>query len=242
MIDLHSHLVPAVDDGVKTHNEAFSILRRMEKAYPSESTVVFTPHFAAFMPANVASGRKQAVSRFIEGVSGKYNLEFLSAGELLIKGFALDNLETVRYPGTGYVLVEFDFSITWMETLLQIERVKRRGYRPLVAHPERYKWCIRNPFKTVKLSKMGCGIVVSARSLLYPGYAETARLLLARGLSHALASDAHSSSDYILDGELRMKLEDTSRISWDALTGEIPWMILQDRTLPVLPLGTEDQR
>lgn len=240
VIDLHSHLVPGIDDGAQTHDESLSILRCMEREYGSGSTVVFTPHYSAFMPSRVAEGRLGNVNRFIEGVSEQFHMEFFPAGELLLHGFSLENLEKVRYPGTGFVLVEFNSGVTWVETLLQLRRIIGRGYRPLIAHPERYYWCRKRGDRLVKLSRMGCGSMVSARSLRYPRYAGTARSILAHGLAHAIASDVHSSSDRILSGKVKSELEASSSVPWDVLTYEVPSMILEDRSLPPLPLGRGD--
>ena len=240
VIDLHSHLVPGVDDGAQTHDESLTILRRMGREYGSGSTVVFTPHYSAFMPSRVAGGRQGNVNRFIEGVSGQFDMEFLPAGELLVKGFSLENLEKVRYPGTGFVLVEFNSGVAWVETLLHLRRIIRKGYRPLIAHPERYYWCRNRGDRLVKLSRMGCGSIVSARSLRYPKYAGAARKLLSKGLAHAIASDVHSSSDRILSGELKSELGAFSCVPWDVLTYEIPSLILEDGSLPLLPLNKGD--
>lgn len=236
VIDLHTHLVPGVDDGVQTHGEAISILQRMEEAYGPGSGVVFTPHYKAFMPMRVAGGRDANVGRFMDGITGMFRLELYAAGELLVHGIALENLEKVRFPGTGFVLVEFYDGVTWVETLLHLRRIMRKGYKPLIAHPERYGWCRKRGDRLVKLSRMGCGSIVSARSLRYPRFAGTARMLLAEGLAHAVASDVHSSSDWILSGKLKGMIQNMSVVDWEILTMEIPSLVLEDGLLPDLPL------
>lgn len=162
--------------------------------------------------------------------------ELIPAGELLVSGLELAPLELVRYPGTGWVLVEFSTGITWLETRFHLKRILKMGYFPLVAHPERYRWCRRKPRRLVTLSAMGCGTLVSARSLRFEKYAATARRILEKGLAHGLCSDAHSPSDHILDQVLKARLEDSTGISWDLLTREIPRLVLDDKPLPALPL------
>lgn len=201
---------------------------------------MLTPHYSAFMPRQVIEGRISRVGRFLQGIPQLINLEILTAGELLIHGFSLDNLEAIRYPGTGYVLVEFSSGITWLETLLFVRRIRKKGYTPLIAHPERYYWCRKRGDRLVSLSRMGCGALISARSLLHEKYALTARRLLSRGLAHAVSSDAHSPSDYILDANLKHTLKESSVVPWEVLTREIPSLILDDRPLPNLPLRRDD--
>lgn len=163
-------------------------------------------------------------------------LNFLTAGELLVTGASVRYMEETRYPGTGWVLVEFDERAIWYQIVFQIKRIINLGYSPLIAHPERYRWCRRRKERLIKLSKMGCGILVSARSLRYEKYSATACQLLREGLCHALASDVHSSNDYILNDDLRKIVEKSSVLPWQVLTREMPARILNDMKLPELPL------
>lgn len=202
------------------------------------STVVFTPHFSCFMSKRVVDSRRSRSTQFQDQMEEKYSpgIEFLTAGELLIRGISLKHMEETRYAGTGWVLVEFTTDITWLETLIQLRRLIRRGYSPLLAHPERYSWCRLKRDRMVKLSRMGCGSIVSARSFRLEKYASTARHLLKEGLSHALCSDAHSSRDSILDSSLRRTVEEFSLAPWNVLTSKMPELILNDMKLPELPL------
>ncbi len=208
----------------------------MNSAYSSGSVVAATPHYAASMPSRVIEVRSRRVESFLESVGDTVGFELIQAGELLVTGFDLAPLELVRYPGTGWVLVEFSTNISWLETLFHLKRILRKGYFPLVAHPERYRWCRRNPRRLVTLSAMGCGTLVSARSLRFEKYAATARRILAKGLAHGLCSDAHSPSDHILDRRLESRLEEFTSLPWHLLTRDIPRLVLDDKPLPPLPL------
>lgn len=238
VIDLHSHIVPSVDDGARTLSEAKEMIDRMSLSLEAGSTVVFTPHYSCSMNRKIVIARQSRSLQFLDWVEKENHgqLNFLNAGELMVQGSALNHMEEVRYPGTGWVLVEFNTGVTWIETLLQLRRLIKKGYLPLLAHPERYRWCRRKPERLIKLSKIGCGNMVSARSFRFRKYAAVARNLLREGLSHALCSDVHSPSDMILDEELKNRVSKFSRVPWEILTGEIPDMILNDSMLPELPL------
>lgn len=214
------------------------MLHRMSCKLEVDSTIVFTPHFSCSMHRRVVEARRRKSLQFQSRVEEKYTpgFSFLTAGELLIQGWSLKYLEELRYPGTGWVLVEFDSRVTWIETLIQLKRIIRMGYSPLIAHPERYTWCRRKKERLIKLSRMGCGVIVSARSFRLKKFATAARELLREGLSHALCSDAHSPQDFILDETLKKKTEEFSVIPWHVLTREMPGMILGDIKLPELPL------
>lgn len=238
VIDLHSHIVPAVDDGARTDSDAEEMIGRMSDKLETNSTIVFTPHYSCTMHRKVAEIRRIKSFQFQDRMEKKYTpgLNFLSAGELLIRGTSFRYMEEIRYPGTAWVLVEFDTGISWLETLIQLRRIIHRGYSPLIAHPERYRWCRRKKERLIKLSGMGCGTMVSARSFRLKKYATTARHLLRDGLSHVLCSDAHSIRDLILDGTLKEKIEESSAVPWHILTNEMPNKILNNIKLPELPL------
>lgn len=210
----------------------------MRDELEADSTVVFTPHYSCSMDRRVFDARQRRSNQFQDRMEEEYSpgLNFLTAGELMIRGSSLKYIEGTRYPGTGWVLVEFETGVSWIETLIQLVRLIKRGYSPLLAHPERYRWCRRKRDRLIKLSRMGCGSMVSARSLRFEKYAATARNLLGEGLSHVLCSDAHSPRDLILDGRLKGKLEEFSRVRWSVLTSEMPELILNDMKLPELPL------
>jgi len=213
----------------------------MSAGLETDSTVVFTPHYSCRMNSRVAMARWQKSIKFQDQVEEEFSgkLNFLTAGELMISGSSLKFMEQIRYPGTGWVLVEFSTSVSWLETLIQLRRIISRGYRPLVAHPERYGWCRRKRSRLITLSRMGCGSMVSARSFRFKKYASTARSLLRDGLSHALCSDAHSPRDHIIDAKIKKTIGEYSRVQWQVLTKEIPQMILNDERLPELPLPKE---
>jgi protein-tyrosine phosphatase len=238
IIDLHTHIVPAVDDGARTISEALDILGNMRKKLESGSTVVFTPHYSSSMNKRVVYGRRGISVRFQQQMEDRYydEMNFLTAGELMITGSSLRFMEEIRYPGTGWVLVEFSTGISWIEMLIQLKRLTKRGYAPLIAHPERYRWCRRNRNRLIGLSRMGCGTVVSARSFQFKKYAATAGKLLKDGLSHALCSDVHSLGDRILDESFKNVIEEFSAVPWQVITGEMPDLILNDSRLPELPL------
>ncbi len=227
-----------MDDGARTFSEAKEIIDRMSQSLEAGSTVVFTPHYSCSMNRKIVSARQSRSLQFIDWIEKENHgqLNFLNAGELMLQGRALKYMEEVRYPGTGWVLVEFTTGVTWIETLLQLRRLIKKGYLPLLAHPERYRWCRRKPERLIKLSTIGCGTMVSARSFRFKKYAAAARNLLKKGLSHALCSDAHSPADMILDEELKNRVNKFSRVPWQILTGEMPEMILNDSRLPELPL------
>ncbi len=216
------------------------MISNMRDRLEPDSTIVFTPHYSCSMGNRVVEGKHRISIQFQKQMEKKFmgEISFFSAGELMVRGVSLRHMEEVRYPGTGWVLVEFDTTVSWVETLIQLKRIISKGYYPLIAHPERYRWCRQNRNKLIRLSRIGCGAVVSARSLRFKKYAAAARGLLTDGFCHCLCSDAHSPQDLILDNSLKERIQGFSAVPWSVLTGELPEMILNDMKLPELPLVT----
>ena len=111
--------------------------------------------------------------------------------ELLRQG-VLTTLNGSRYP-----LIEFGFRTDGEEETEILESVIRAGYRPVVAHPERYEYVQRDPELINLWHKMGCLLQINRGSLLgrFGSMArEMALALVDRGFAAMVASDAHSAS------------------------------------------------
>ena len=147
--DWHSHILPAVDDGVQTMDEALAILRRYETL--GVKSVWLTPHIMEDMPNTTARLRERfdelksqyrgAVELHLAAENMMDNLfsERLAAGDLLPLGERADHLLVE----TSY----FNPPINLYETL---EAVKARGYYPVLAHPERYVYMGMADYRRLK--------------------------------------------------------------------------------------------
>jgi protein-tyrosine phosphatase len=195
MIDIHSHILPGLDDGSKSLEESVAMLRQAVAAGTTE--IVATPHANQdyeFDPLVVEQkiGELQAAAGDVPRIHYGCDCHL-----------TLDNIEgALRAPGKysinhrGYLLVEFsDFLIP--KTIDEIfARMMRAGLRPIVTHPE------RNQLLQYRLPEMeewvaqGVHMQVTAQSLM-GRFGRTAKAcaheLIGRGLVHFLASDAHDT-------------------------------------------------
>ena len=97
--------------------------------------------------------------------------------------------------GSRYPLIEFAFQSSGEEETLILRSVCRAGFRPLVAHPERYTYLQHDPEIVNRWCRLGCLFQVNRGSLLgrFGGHAQAlAYALVERGFAAAVASDAHS--------------------------------------------------
>lgn len=193
MIDLHSHILPGLDDGARTMNDALSMARM---ALDSGITAMAaTPHCAGDRAAEVydAWQRLRGALREQELPLHLYlGMEIFGTFETarLLREGKLFTLNGSRYP-----LIEFQFRSDGADETAILRSVIQEGYRPVVAHPERYEYIQQDPQLVNQWMQMGCLFQVNRGSLMgrFGSQAqETAFALVDRGFATAVASDAHS--------------------------------------------------
>lgn len=230
--DLHTHVVPGVDDGPVTPGEALRIIEKMRNAMPKGSVVAATSHFSTNMAYLAAMSRADRSCRFAEKASDE-SLCVIPAGELLLGIRKSGVHELISYPGTHTVLVEFTHGLFWFSVLRRIVRLLKCGYRPLLAHAERYKWATANRLRL--LAGMGAGVSMSMRSFAIPRYVENAEWIISSGMCHMVTSDCHNIRDMVLGDYARETVERLCPGGWRTLAEENPRILLEDGQLP--PLG-----
>ncbi|EFK09203.1 PHP domain protein [delta proteobacterium NaphS2] len=213
MIDLHNHILPSLDDGPETLDEAL----KMAEVYVAAgfSRVAATPHWvvgSAWQPS--AQKVLKWVAGFREALEKRgISLEVVPGMEVTLTMEIAERLQAgqvLTLNGGKYVLVEPPFQrmpMGWEQIFFEISAA---GYRVLLAHPERCAHLAREPEVIQEMVNMGVGIQVNWKSLL-GSYGQTIREMawsfLERGLVHVLATDGHRTGD--ISGE---KLHGMKRI------------------------------
>jgi protein-tyrosine phosphatase len=196
VIDLHSHILPGVDDGARTLAEARE-LARLAVADGVEA-IAATPHVRADFPTTpdvMEKGVAQLRADFHrEGIS----LQVLHGGEIdlrLLWAIPPEELARLTIAQTGrYLLLEFPYRSWPLALDSSVSGLVRRGITPLLAHPERNPEVQERPARIEALVEAGALVQVTAASLdgrLGRAPERTARRLLELSLVHTLASDAH---------------------------------------------------
>lgn len=195
MIDLHTHILPGIDDGARDPDEALAMLRLA--AEDGITTIVATPHAhhseGADVPGAVAALNDLARTASIP-------MRVLPGSEVriasgLIERYRRGQLQTIN--GGRYLLLELPLHDDWPEPQLLrvVDGLLDEGVVPILAHAERYRFVERDPQRLVPLIERGVPVQVNARSLLYREAdpdRQTADRLFALGYVHLLASDAHN--------------------------------------------------
>jgi protein-tyrosine phosphatase len=201
LIDLHAHLVPAVDDGAKSFEESLQMLQMA--AADGIETIVATPH--VFSCHNTIKDIEEIIKQaqaFLERLNrhpDPVNLQVLRGAEVFFTTNVMEYLKeygkVLGLNGSCYFLLEFPFEFVFPGTRDFIFNVLTEGWIPIIVHPERNKVIQRNPVILYDWVKTGALIQVNAGSLKGL-FGEEARVtsfhLLHHNLVHIIASDAHS--------------------------------------------------
>jgi protein-tyrosine phosphatase len=198
MIDLHTHILPAVDDGVGTEDEAVAFARMAHA--DGVRTIVATPHckdgFFVNERADVLA-RVAALDRRLrqEGVA----VELLPGAEVHLCPDLVERVRDGRAPtlaDNGKTLL-LELSLTHYPIDLEnlVFQLKLAGIEPLFAHPERIRYFQEDVRRYEVLVEMGATGQITSGSIL-GSFGTTAREfseeLLHKGLVHVLASDGHN--------------------------------------------------
>lgn len=189
--DSHSHILPGVDDGVADLKTSLSILAAYEKLQIRE--VWCTPHVMEDIP-NTTEDLKARFAELKAAYKGSVKLNL--AAEYMMDGLFLDRLEqddllTHGHEGNA-LLVETSYYTPPMDLYGILESIKRKGYFPILAHPERYLYMKMSEYEPLK--KMGLRFQLNLASLTgaYGGDAvKKAQKLLKDGAYNYIGSDIH---------------------------------------------------
>jgi tyrosine-protein phosphatase YwqE len=147
--DWHCHILPGVDDGIQTMDDALAVLRQYDEWGVSD--VWLTPHIMEDIP-NTTAALKARFEELKQAYTGSVSLhlaaenmmdnlfeERLAAGDLLPIG-----------PKGDHLLVETSYFNPPMDLWGTIDKIKEKGYKPILAHPERYVYMTYDDYDRLK--------------------------------------------------------------------------------------------
>jgi protein-tyrosine phosphatase len=196
VIDLHSHILPGVDDGVQTLEEARDLARRA--AEDGVTAIAATPHVRADYPTTAARMEQGVEELRRDFAAHGINVEILRGGELDLERLGLiEEGELRRFTiagGDQYLLLEFPYYGWPLALEPTIVSLRSRRLTAIVAHPERNADVQDRPERLEAAVDLGALIQVTAASVdgrLGQTSKRTAERLIELGLVHMIASDAH---------------------------------------------------
>lgn len=195
MIDLHCHVLPGIDDGPATIETSLALARAAAAA--GTRVVVATPHVSWRYP-----NEPHTITRLVDELNmrlGKEEMELqVRAGAELAMSRIVDTdreqLDSLTLGGGGWLLVEPPFIPTAYGLDAIVLDLQRRGYRVILAHPERCVAFHRDPQMLASLVSAGVLISLTAGSLVgrFGAPARSFALgLIDEGMAHNVSSDFH---------------------------------------------------
>ncbi|MFT5251357.1 MAG: protein-tyrosine phosphatase [Flavobacteriales bacterium] len=210
-IDIHSHLLPGIDDGARTIKDTLRLTRALQSFGVTE--IITTPHIIQHVLDNsheqIVANKNATV---LELENNNLKLPFQAAAEYLmddqfVRLFQSNDLLTLK---DNYVLLEMSYINAPIQLYSLLFDLQVAGYIPVLAHPERYLFYHNNFNEYLKLKRAGCLFQLNLLAVVgYYGAAITkiAEQLLAKGMYTYVGSDVHHDK-HIAAFQQKVKMKD----------------------------------
>ena len=240
MIDLHSHLLPGIDDGAKDLAVSLDMARlavadgiRIMACTPHMHPPRYTNH-SATIQSNVGNLQLALDEHAID-------LRLIAGADVHLAPDLLGQLSSgyvQRLATTSYFLLEPSHSIAPPQFERFVKTIMDAGYRPIITHPERLTWIEQHYALICAVDEAGAAMQLTAGSLLgvfgaRPPY--WAERMLAEGRVDILASDAHDTRRRVpgLSGGMKAAAAIIGNEAAMRLVLDNPAAILRDQPLPL---------
>jgi len=210
-VDIHSHLLPGIDDGAKTFEDSLRLTKALQGFGTSQ--YITTPHIIQHFWENTPEIIKNVeASTQIELNKNQLSIPFRAAAEYMMDDqfvnlFQTSKLLTLK---DNYVLVEMSYLNPPIHLYSILFDLQVAGYIPVLAHPERYLFYHNNFEEYSKLINAGCLLQLNLLSVVGyygEGIAKIAEKLLQKGMYRFVGSDVHHDN-HIAAFDKKIKLKD----------------------------------
>ena len=239
MIDLHCHLLPGIDDGPETLDEAIALAAHAVKS--GITYAVVTPHVHVGRYENDLPSIRRDLAAFQSELDRRnIPLQLGLGGEIRIGPEIIDMVAQARVPFLGerdgyrIMLLEFPHGHVPVGSDKFAAWMLKNRIRPLIAHPERNRQIMDDVNKLTPFVTMGCMLQLTAGSVegRFGEHArERAMDLLARGWVSVLASDAHNLE------HRPPELEPGRKAAAQIVGEEQSWKLVRETPLSILGKG-----
>ena len=207
--DVHSHLLPGVDDGSPDLDASLSYIGRLEIL--GLKHFYATPHVHKELYPNTDTTIQSALDNLLQALPPEVELN--AAAEYMIDDTFVSSVARgsplLTLPD-NHVLIEMSYAAESLHIEQIIFDLQLRGYRPVLAHPERYIFYHRRPERYLQLKDLGCLFqmnLLSPTDYYAPQVKKAARYLLKRGMIDFVGTDLHHQKHleaiekFVLSGE-----------------------------------------
>ena len=194
-VDIHSHILPKIDDGAKNISDSLNMIRELKNI--GYSKLIFTPHIYPGLYNNEIKNIRETYNQINKKIKDiDLKIEFAAeymVDDLLIKKIKKNTILTIQ---NQYILIEMGYLFASRNIYEIIFELKILGYTPILAHPERYIYYSKNKKEIYRLKKAGCKFQMNLFSLTgfygkdVKGFSEN---LLKNNFIDYVGTDIHNS-------------------------------------------------
>jgi protein-tyrosine phosphatase len=248
MIDIHTHILPEVDDGARNLDEAVEMCTLA--ARDGVSVMVATPHaHDGVHTTHETSFLEQQVAELASRLNGRPRI--VLGSELRFTHAVVNHVcvekSAPTINGGPYVLVEFPHSVVPLGSERALFELMSNGIKPVIAHPERNRQLMAEPERLLALIEMGVLGQLDAGSLtgqFGKKVTEAARTMIEHGLIHFIASDCHNTRNRVpgISGAMNAAAEIVGDEYARAMVDGNPAAVVDGKPIPVRPSPIKPQK
>lgn len=215
-VDIHSHLLPGIDDGAKTFEDTLSLIKSLQSFGITQ--IITTPHIIQHVWNNtteIITNTKNETQTKLNAEN--INIPFKAAAEYLMDDqfeVLVKNKDLLTLKD-NYVLVEMSYINAPIQLYNILFDLQVAGYIPVLAHPERYLFYHNNFNEYSKLKKAGCLFqlnLLATTGYYGKGVTKIAEELLKKGMYDYVGSDVHHKN-HIASFEKRIEIKDVTPLN-----------------------------
>ena len=225
LTDLHTHILPGIDDGARDLEASLDILRRQKQS--GVDRVALTSHFYPMRQElqEFLDNRQRAYEELMGAWDEETMPQLRLGAEVHYSSSIADmDLRSISLEQSDYLLLELsDTSVpAHIEQVIKI--MQSQGITPILAHVERCVYFMEDPAKLVRLVELGALAQISARAMHSKKRQKFADICLRKEVAQIIASDAHGAWEIKtglgglkekLDDEMIKRVESFARAVWD---------------------------
>lgn len=198
MIDFHSHILEGLDDGVTSLNEAVNVVEEAKQA--GFNKIISTTHYYPRKKYEATERERKKLLTILK--KNVKDIEIFLGNEIFVNSYIdelIKNKEASTINNSKYILFEIPFIEEYRELNNTIINLIAKGYKLILAHPERYRIYQENPKKLEELIDLG--VYLQSNYLSMTGFygkesQKTMELLLKHDMVSLLGSDVHHEKTF----------------------------------------------
>ena len=240
MIDFHSHILPNIDDGSRSIEETFNLIKEAEKV--GFDAIICTSHYMENYFETDVPEREVWVKAILENLKTK-NIEtnLYMGNEIYFTDNIIELLEkrkAATINDTSYVLIELPRHAEPTNLYDVIYELIKNKLVPILAHPERYNFVQKDPELVYDLIEKGVIMQANYGSIIGQ-YGEKAQMIVRKffenNMIHLLGSDAHRQNTiYPKIPKILSEIEEIiGKDKLEELTSENPKLVLNNKKIQI---------